>query len=137
MRNMRKRRDRDVPCVMNSRAKRAAVLAGPAGTGIAVRPKSSPAFGLPNYHPLKPDTEDDASTMKHRELLMKESSKTQWNARVVDASMKLTFYDRRVRIVENGQSIQTIKETYPCLFDCHQVRDLRCTGLQINQDMLS
>jgi len=35
----------------------------------------------------------------------------------IDASMKVTFHDRRMRIINSGQSIEKFKEVYPCLFD--------------------
>lgn len=124
MRNTRKRRDRNIPCVVSNREKRAALLTCQTNDEGIKRSKTSPAFGLPNYLPSKPVTEDAASTMKHIELLKKEKEKSHMNSKLVDQSMKLTFYNRRHLIVKEGHSIVALKDQYPCLFDCHQVKYL-------------
>ena len=111
---MRKRRDRSIPCVVLNREKRSQKIS-------ECLKKNSAAFGMANYLPEMPASEDEASLEKHRTLILKEYSKSSPNHRIIDASMDLSFYDRRKRIIKDSQSIMAIKEAYPCLFDCHQV----------------
>ena len=64
-------------------------------TNGQVKQKSCIGFGLPNYLPEMPCSEDAASTSKHKDILIKEHSKSNPNARIIGSSMQLIFYDRQ------------------------------------------
>ena len=119
-RNSRKGRDRDVPCVIANRKRINDIKV--AKKEEKQMPKSTPYFGMKNYLPSKPVSEDEASFEKHRLNLLHESKKKKWSYRTVDQLMALTFYDRRHKIVQEGRSLSDIHEDYPCLFDSQQVR---------------
>lgn len=65
IRNTRKRRDRDVPCVVASRNKRADLIDHNKNfkrlCGDTTGKKFIPGFGMKNYFPVRPEGEDDAS----------------------------------------------------------------------------
>ena len=121
---MRKRRDRHVPCVVAEREKKAlkAQLKKAAGDHPKKDSKQvSSRILLNNYIPQKPVTEDAVSTESHKNFMIKECPKKKRDERKILQCMELTFYDRRQKIVRQLQSIKTMKEEYPCLFDAYQV----------------
>jgi len=127
MRNMRKRRDRDVPVIIASREKRNSLLARNAdvaadGKQPSSIKKSTPGYGLKNYLPCRQVSEDDASVERHRLLMLKEFAKTRRDPRAIETSMVATFHDRRDRIVNKWHLLAQLKEDYPCLFVSHQVK---------------
>ena len=88
---MRKRRDRSVPGVENLRIKRSSAVPKKtsneegSSTDGQVKQKSCIGFGLPNYLPEMPCSEDAASTSKHKDILIKEHSKSNPNAGIIHA----------------------------------------------------
>ena len=116
---MRKRRDRDVPCVVQHRINRTQN-----STGAPYKRKMNLKYGLPNYLPSKPISEDTESTSQNQKLLLAESKKKNGSPRIIDQLMTLTFHDRRQRVVIELQSLREINEAYPTLFDAHQVSNV-------------
>lgn len=79
------------------------------------------AYGVENYLPSRPSTEDDASILKHEETLCKESKRKNPDYSVIQTLMDLTFADRRLFVTKDLPSFSAVKEKYPCLFNAHQV----------------
>ncbi|XP_071811273.1 sterile alpha motif domain-containing protein 3-like isoform X3 [Apostichopus japonicus] len=93
---------------------------------VARKPKSAPEspaappqWGMKNYLPNRPETEDDASIDGHICWLQDEKRKRQPDFRGVSQSMALTLADRRTWIISSPQtpSLADIKSKYPWLFD--------------------
>ncbi|XP_041484267.1 uncharacterized protein LOC121430903 isoform X3 [Lytechinus variegatus] len=80
------------------------------------KPKFPPMFGLQNYLPERPKSEDPLTIKAHIEWLAVESKKKRPDFKEVTQRMDLTFPDRRHEIVEGGASSTVIKEKYPWLF---------------------
>lgn len=90
-------------------------------TGTANKRNINLQCKFPNYLPSTPISEDSESTARKQKLLLAESKKKTGDPRIVDQLMTLTFHDRRRRVVIELQSLREINESYPSLFDAHQV----------------
>lgn len=110
---MRKRQDRDIPIVAAKRAKLSEVKTG--------RRVSCPAYGMPSYMPQEQVSEDIESIKQHKLIMNTELKKRNPDNRKIDTSMCATFNDRRKLIVEEGASLNAMKEQYKALFDAQQV----------------
>ena len=82
-----------------------------------------PQWGMPNYSPTRPPSEDDISVAKHEEFLKKEKSKRQPDFSQVRLAMDKTFADRRKWLLTTQPTakMSEVKEKYPWLFDEDQV----------------
>ncbi|XP_018019309.1 uncharacterized protein LOC108675793 [Hyalella azteca] len=121
-RNVRQRRDRQVPCVMAVRAKKKLHLPEQENDAMPPPPKKNlPAFGVANYMPLQPLTEDDISIQRHRTMMINELRKNSPNPRFIEETMRLTFYDRRRLIVTETATVASVAELYPALFNPYQI----------------
>lgn len=113
MRNSRKRKDRNNPEVVMNREKRK--------EKIMKTDKKCTGFGMPNYFPETPESEDLHSIGNHISIMDKEHKKIKWDSRLIDCAMACTLHDRRSKIVTLHWTVSKIKELYPCLFDSKQV----------------
>jgi len=122
-RNVRQRRDRQVPCVMAMRAKRELRLPHADNDARSPRkvPKNVPSYGVVK-EPSKSLTEDDISILRHKALMTSELKKKAPNPRLLEEAMRLTFYDRRRLIITENATVARVAETYPALFNPNQVR---------------
>ena len=94
-------------------------------TGQFQRSSSStaapPVWGVRNYLPSMPESEDIGSIERHT-MLMQEEKKKKWpDIQRVETSMTVTLSARRKMIVQENATIQNIKDTYPWLFTESQV----------------
>ncbi|PIK50491.1 hypothetical protein BSL78_12620 [Apostichopus japonicus] len=110
---------------------------------VARKPKSAPEspaappqWGMKNYLPNRPETEDDASIDGHICWLQDEKRKRQPDFRGVSQSMALTLADRRTWIISSPQtpSLADIKSKYPWLFD--DIQDLNSVAPCINLEFV-
>jgi len=118
VRNTRKRRDREVPCVKHRRLNRGSVSASSGR-------KKNAVHGLANYTPEMPVSEDTASLEKSRLILLKEEKRLIKDRKTINQLMQSTFYDRRHRIMQ-GQAMAKLKDDYPSLFSAEQVILFNC-----------
>ncbi|KAJ8017809.1 Sterile alpha motif domain-containing protein 3 [Holothuria leucospilota] len=110
--NARKREDRSIPVVKARKRK-----ATPSTLSQPTSKHAAPQWGMVNYLPQIPESEDDASIKIHKEWMQQEWGKKKSNyARVAD-SMTATLSDRRRLVVTEGASLAQVKEQYPWLFD--------------------
>ena len=79
------------------------------------------AYGVKNYLPERPVSEDDISIEKHISLMTQENNKTNPNYILLTSLMDMTFADRRKLLINDMQLFESIKIKYPCLFNAHQV----------------
>ncbi|XP_047741045.1 uncharacterized protein LOC108678158 isoform X2 [Hyalella azteca] len=122
-RNARQRRDSQEPCVMAMRAKKKLHLPQEENDDMPPKkiPKNVPAFGVVNYMPSKPLTEDDISIQRHRTQMINELKKKAPNPRTIEELMKLTFHDRRQLIITENATVAYIAELYPAIFNPNQI----------------
>ncbi|XP_018021769.2 uncharacterized protein LOC108677961 [Hyalella azteca] len=123
-RNARQRRDRQVPCVMAMRAKKKLNVSEEENKVIPPKknlPKNMLAYGVLNYLPTRPVTEDDISIERHRSLMINELKKNSLNPRTIEELMRLTFHDRRRLIITETATVAHVAELYPALFNPNQI----------------
>lgn len=112
--NMRKRRDRIIPQV-NQRINTRNI--------VRAKNKNVSAHGLQSYLPAENSlTEDKDSIIKHKQLMFAEINKRSPDNIKIESSMIATFDNRRKAIVMEDITLAGLKNEYPALFDCHQVR---------------
>jgi len=78
-------------------------------------------YGFKHYYDTEVPPGEDDNTIESHQKLLKEIENSTVDHFLIDASMTATFPDRRRRIINSGQSIERIKEVYPCLFDAQEV----------------
>lgn len=81
-----------------------------------------PQWGIVNYLPPRPESEDDASIRQHISWMKMEKMKKKPHYERVGESMSATLADRRKLIVKDGASVKDVKQTYPWLFEEDEVR---------------
>lgn len=122
---MRRRRDSTVPNVL---AKKAATSArglkqvrsdsvSADGTASNSTKVAQHLIGVKNYLPENLPSEDDSSHQRHIEVLKLEENKEIRDINKINQCMKLTFPQRRQKIVTESISLSEVKEMYPILFD--------------------
>ena len=116
-RNTRKRKDNAYPEVLAKKKGKREKLPS------IKRAEVVPQWGMPNYSPTRPPSEDDISVAKHEEILKKEKSKRQPDFSQVRLAMDKTFADRRKWLLTTQPTakMSEVKEKYPWLFDEDQV----------------
>lgn len=87
-------------------------------------PRYPPMWGMQNYLPARPSSEDDISILRHKKWLQLEILKKRPDYKAVSHLMEITLADRRKEIVKKVISLQGIKENYPWLFTEHEVGHL-------------
>ncbi|XP_041452630.1 uncharacterized protein LOC121426075 isoform X2 [Lytechinus variegatus] len=88
----------------------------------ATASSAAPAvWGVQNYLPSMPDTEDDDSIKKHIKIMQDEFKKKYPDIKRVATGMDMTLSARRNTIVKENATIQDIKDTYPWLFQESQL----------------
>lgn len=96
------------------------------GGNIAVgqpsKKSAAPQWGMRNYLPRRPESEDDTSISLHTNWMKDEVGKKKPNYGRIRDAMHTTFADRRKKIVTDGLSIASLKEEYPWLFDEEEVK---------------
>lgn len=87
------------------------------------QPKSSapPQWGLSNYLPDLPLSEDDETIQRHTQWLVQEKKKRYPDITRVGQSMKATLSTRRRNIVTGHASVGQVESDYPWLFEESQV----------------
>jgi len=70
MQNMRRHRDKNVPIVLGRSQKRP-----PANESATPRNVSKLAYGVANYMPSRPPSEDDASISRHTHILKQQAKR--------------------------------------------------------------
>ncbi|XP_072048029.1 LOW QUALITY PROTEIN: uncharacterized protein [Amphiura filiformis] len=80
-----------------------------------------PVWGVLNYLPSMPKSEDNASIERHVKLMQEEKKKKYPDIQRVITGMDMTLCSRRKMIVEQNATIQDIKDTYPWLFNESQL----------------
>jgi len=113
-RNMRKHRDRDIPEVAARRLKK---QKGAKGNAVI----SAERYGMPNYVPKKPESEDLESLSRNISTLKKEAARKVKDSNTILHLMDLTLFDRRDKIVVQNASLLSIQDEYPVLFSSDQV----------------
>ena len=114
--NARKREDQHVEMVVSRKRKR------PEERHIQPQKQGGPPqWGMINYQPERPSSEDDASIQIHVEYMKLERSKKKPNYDRVAISMAATLADRRRLITKEMVSIPALKTSYPWLFDEEEV----------------
>lgn len=83
--------------------------------------KTNLTWGMSNYLPKRPDSEDSESIKLHKTWFKQEYRQVDQDFRLVDLKMGLTFPDRRKDIVQDGNSLSEIIKEYPFLQDRRQV----------------
>lgn len=108
--NSRQRVDGDLPEIV-AKKKKKMDNAGPKDLGSL-----STTWGLVNYLPEKPESEDETSIQSHIMWLKKEHRKKEsMDMEGVDRRMLLTLSHRRRLIIEENKSINDILIEYPWL----------------------
>lgn len=80
-------------------------------------------WGLSNYLPNRPITEDEASVQKHVIWLQRENKKKEGHDMVqVDLLMALTLHQRRDLVVNEQKDVETIISRYPWLKSTDEVK---------------
>ena len=87
-------------------------------------PRYPPMWGMKNYLPQRPSSEDDNSVAKHNKWLQLEIFKKRPDFKEVSHLMEITLSDRRREIVKKGTSLQDIKDSFPWLFTEHEVGNI-------------
>lgn len=98
-------------------------------TSKAASDKVVPQWGMANYMPKRPSSEDEGTTSKHIKWLQLESKKRQPDFRQVAQLMQKTLADRRHWIVntEPHPKVGAVIEMYPWLLrDDDQVSKISC-----------
>ena len=89
---------------------------------------SSPAWGLPNYLPERPEGEDDHSMVFMKEWLSSEVMKSNVRSEQVRLRMDKTLSERRKYIVEVKPRVVIIQQEWPWLFRDTKVNTI-CSNL--------
>lgn len=108
--NTRKREDSNIPVVKSRKRKMQNLPSQPP------KKQAAPQWGMANYLPSRPDSEDDASIKIHLEWMQQEEKKKKPNYQRVEEAMVATFADRRKLIVTDAATVQKVREVYPWLF---------------------
>lgn len=83
---------------------------------------ATPQWGMKNYSPERPDSEDDSSIAAHISWMTAEKRKRQPDFKQVEFCMGQTLSDRRKWLTsESKPTIGEVREKYPWLFDEDQV----------------
>ena len=115
--NSRKREDKHVPSVIQ-RKRKSISSSDPAPSKTL---QSPPQWGMANYKPLRPSSEDDASICAHTSWMKQETKKKKPNHEHVNLAMSATFADRRQLITRGTSTVKEIQDVYPWLFDEEEV----------------
>ncbi|PIK39241.1 hypothetical protein BSL78_23915 [Apostichopus japonicus] len=113
--NARKREDSSIPAV-KSRKRKAKTPPQTVKGKLDV-----PIWGMKNYLPSRPESEDDISINKHIEWMKLELSKKKPNYARVEECMSITLADRRRLIVEEDATSEVVKKVYPWLFEDEEI----------------
>lgn len=116
-RNARKREDSAIPNVV-SRKRKSPSMQNLNQSAVKTAP---PQWGIVNYLPPRPESEDDASIEQHISWMKLEKLKKKPHYERIGESMSATLADRRKLIIKDGASVKDIKETYPWLFEEDEV----------------
>ncbi|XP_052076738.1 uncharacterized protein LOC127714725 [Mytilus californianus] len=114
--NERKSKDKNLPEVKAKKRKVTTEL-----KDDIPKAKKNLTWGMSNYLPMRPDSEDLESIKLHKTWLKQEYRKVDQDFRLVDLKMGLTFPDRRKDIVQDGNSLSEIIKEYPFLQDRRQL----------------
>ncbi|XP_038074352.1 sterile alpha motif domain-containing protein 3-like [Patiria miniata] len=117
--NSRRREDSNVPVVLHRKRK----SADNQPTAVQSTKKTPPQWGIANYQPARPSSEDDASIAAHIKWMKQETSKRKPDCDRIKIAMSMTLADRRQQITKDGASIETIQKTYPWLFDEEEMQN--------------
>ncbi|XP_076101714.1 sterile alpha motif domain-containing protein 3-like [Mytilus galloprovincialis] len=106
--NSRKRHDKNLPEVKANKRQK---------TDSTIKIYQGPStWGLKNYLPDKPLSEDEASVEKHMQWLQKEyRKKDDQDITQVDLLMDLTLHHRRTLVVSQQMDVESILSDYPWL----------------------
>ena len=88
-------------------------------------PRYPPMWGMKNYLPARPSSEDDNSILKHKKWLQLEILKKRPDFKEVSHLMEITLADRRKEIVKKVISLKGVKDNYPWLFTEHEVGHIK------------
>lgn len=112
--NSRKRHDKTLPEVKANKRQK---------TDSTIKIYQGPStWGLKNYLPDKPLSEDEASVEKHMQWLQKEyRKKDDQDITQVDLLMDLTLHHRRTLVVSQQMDVESILSDYPWLKSTDEV----------------
>lgn len=116
--NSRKRRDSDIPIVIEKKAKYHEIRKEKKEQSKS----TSPAYGMPQYLPSETVTEDNDSIKGHKSYMIMELKKRNPDRRKIETSMMATFADRRRLIVCENSLVSNICTIYPGICDCQQIK---------------
>lgn len=115
--NSRKRADKHVPSVIQRQRKSTSHL--PAALSMTLL--SPPQWGMVNYKPSRPCSEDDVSIDAHISWMKQETKKKKPTHERVNLAMTATLADRRRLITKGTATVKEIRDVYPWLFDEKEV----------------
>lgn len=115
--NERKSRDKHVPEVMARKRKRQNNTGESSQTGRNVKL----TWGMANFLPNQPESEDDAAVELHKQWLQQEYIKTEQIPALVDLKMNLTFPARRKAVVTELVPPEELLLQYPFLKEREQI----------------
>lgn len=115
--NSRRRIDDNLPIVQARKRKKT----DQKSSSTTIPMKSSLMWGLAKYLPERPQSEDDHSIHMHKEWMINESKKLNFNFESLQHRLNATFTDRRKLIISERASFMEIIEQYPALTLHNQV----------------
>lgn len=115
--NERKQKDKDLPEVQAKKRKHKCVEEAGTQGNVPVL-----TWGMANYLPPQPVSEDVTSINLHKECMQREYRKSDQNASMIDFKMGITFPARRKQIIEENLGVRELLLEYPYLQSRRQVR---------------